>query len=138
MPQLLSDAVGIAIVGYVITVSLGKLFARKYAYRIDPDQVCYLCEKTEQCSNAQEWYALGIINVVGSFLHIFPASGAPARTMVYEGAGVRTQVRWKWCVNERKVSKTSQIANIFTVGVLAAVIILAGPLFEQLPMVTCS
>lgn len=39
MPRLIGDAVSIAIVVFVITISLGKLFAKKHHYRIDPDQV---------------------------------------------------------------------------------------------------
>jgi hypothetical protein len=39
MPQLLGDAVGIAVVTFVVTVSIGKLFAKKHGYRTNPTQV---------------------------------------------------------------------------------------------------
>lgn len=39
MTFLLDDAISIAIVAYAVTVSMGKLFARKHQYRIDTNQV---------------------------------------------------------------------------------------------------
>lgn len=38
-PDLFSHAVSIAVVSYVITISMGKLFARKHKYQINNDQV---------------------------------------------------------------------------------------------------
>jgi MFS superfamily sulfate permease-like transporter len=39
IPQLINDAAGIALVVYVVTVSLGKMFAKMHHYKIDPNQV---------------------------------------------------------------------------------------------------
>ncbi|KAK6059129.1 inorganic anion transporter, SulP family [Cooperia oncophora] len=37
--RLIVPAISIAVVSYAVTVSMGKLFARKHKYHIDPDQV---------------------------------------------------------------------------------------------------
>lgn len=39
MPILVTDAIGIAVVAFVVTASLGKLFAKKHHYHVDPRQV---------------------------------------------------------------------------------------------------
>ena len=41
LPNVISDAIGIAIVIFVVTVSVGKLFAKKHGYHIDPAQVSF-------------------------------------------------------------------------------------------------
>jgi hypothetical protein len=50
VPTLLSDAVGIAIVCFVITLSMGKLFAKRHRYPVNAGQVggllatlCFIC-----------------------------------------------------------------------------------------------
>jgi MFS superfamily sulfate permease-like transporter len=57
MPSLLGDAIGIAIVSFVLTVSVGKLMAKKHGYRID-------------C--AQEPYAYGTFSLFPSLARIIP------------------------------------------------------------------
>ncbi len=39
IPRMLADSASIAIVIYVITISAGKLFAKKHGYRVVPAQV---------------------------------------------------------------------------------------------------
>lgn len=56
IPQLAGDAVGIAFVVFVLTISLGKMFAKKHHYRIDPDQVHKNCKnEILNCRNALPW-----------------------------------------------------------------------------------
>jgi MFS superfamily sulfate permease-like transporter len=43
IPELLPDAIVIAIVIYAVTFSIGKLFGRKNKYRVDPRQVIVVC-----------------------------------------------------------------------------------------------
>ncbi|XGW35599.1 hypothetical protein V3C99_019087 [Haemonchus contortus] len=75
--KLIVPAISIAVVAYAVTVSMGKLFARKHKYRIDPDQ---------------EIFALGISGTISSFFSVFPTSTSLSRSLVNEGAGARTQV----------------------------------------------
>ncbi|KAK6760143.1 hypothetical protein RB195_021591 [Necator americanus] len=77
IPDLLGHAISIAIVSYAVTVSMGKLFARKHKYQIDTNQ---------------EMLALGFANCFSSFFSVFPTSTSLSRSMVNEGAGARTQV----------------------------------------------
>lgn len=62
---------------FTITVSLGKLFAQKFNYEIDPNQ---------------ELKALGTTNIFGSFFQCIPATGSLARTAVQVAVGGKTQV----------------------------------------------
>uniref|UniRef100_A0A915HU59 SLC26A/SulP transporter domain-containing protein n=1 Tax=Romanomermis culicivorax TaxID=13658 RepID=A0A915HU59_ROMCU len=39
MPQLIGDAIGISLVIFTVTVSMGRLFAKKHGYKIDANQV---------------------------------------------------------------------------------------------------
>ncbi|PAV81446.1 hypothetical protein WR25_22268 [Diploscapter pachys] len=77
MRHLIGDGVSIAVVGFAITVSLGKLFAKKHGYRVDPNQ---------------ELLALGLSNAISSLLVVFPISASLSRTLVSEAAGARTQL----------------------------------------------
>ncbi|KAK6040322.1 inorganic anion transporter, SulP family, partial [Cooperia oncophora] len=76
--RLIVPAISIAVVSYAVTVSMGKLFARKHKYHIDPDQ---------------EMLALGIAGTISSFFLVFPTSTSLSRSLVNERAGARTQVR---------------------------------------------
>ncbi|VDP57915.1 unnamed protein product [Heligmosomoides polygyrus] len=75
--HLIVPAAGIAVVAYAVTVSMGKLFARKHKYEIDTDQ---------------EMLALGLAGSISSFFSVFPSSTSLSRSLVNEGAGARTQV----------------------------------------------
>ncbi|VDL74634.1 unnamed protein product [Nippostrongylus brasiliensis] len=75
--DLLVPAASIAVVAYAVTVSMGKLFARKHKYQIDTDQ---------------EMLAVGLAGSISSFFSVFPTSTSLSRTLVNEGAGARTQI----------------------------------------------
>ncbi|KHJ97700.1 inorganic anion transporter, SulP family [Oesophagostomum dentatum] len=77
VPDLINHGASIAIVAYVVTLSMGKLFARKHKYQINNDQ---------------EMLALGIVGVVSSFFSVFPTSTSLSRSLVNEASGARTQV----------------------------------------------
>ncbi|XP_068110921.1 solute carrier family 26 member 6-like [Hyperolius riggenbachi] len=79
--SLFSDIVGnafaIAVVGYAITISLGKVFASKHGYKVDSNQ---------------ELIAIGVSNFFGSFFQCFPISASVSRSLVQESTGGNTQL----------------------------------------------
>uniref|UniRef100_H2ZIG9 SLC26A/SulP transporter domain-containing protein n=1 Tax=Ciona savignyi TaxID=51511 RepID=H2ZIG9_CIOSA len=75
-PSLLSDAFSIAIVGFAITVSVGKLFAKKHNYEISPNQ---------------ELFALGMSQMTCGLFRGHACAGALARSTVKESSGTKTQ-----------------------------------------------
>ncbi|XP_077715071.1 solute carrier family 26 member 6 isoform X7 [Canis aureus] len=80
-PQLFASLVGyaftIAVVGFAIAISLGKIFALRHGYRVDSNQ---------------ELVALGLSNLIGGIFQCFPVSCSMSRSLVQEGAGGNTQV----------------------------------------------
>ena len=72
-----SNAIGIAIVAFAITVSLGQLFAKKHDYEVDSNQ---------------ELLAMGASNIIGSFMSSFVSTASLSRSLVQETAGCVTQV----------------------------------------------
>ena len=42
MPEVISDAFALAIVVFAISVSMGKILARRHGYEIESNQVQYL------------------------------------------------------------------------------------------------
>uniref|UniRef100_UPI00398F43BE solute carrier family 26 member 6 n=1 Tax=Pristiophorus japonicus TaxID=55135 RepID=UPI00398F43BE len=75
--SLLGDAFALAIVGYGITISLGKIFALKHGYQVDSNQ---------------ELVALGLSNFVGAFFQCFAVSCSMSRSLVQETTGGNTQL----------------------------------------------
>ncbi|KAM4652687.1 solute carrier family 26 member 6-like isoform 1-T2 [Discoglossus pictus] len=75
--QLVGSAFAIAVVGYAITISLGKLFASKHGYKVD---------------SSQELIAIGLSNFVGSFFQCFAISGSVSRSLLQESTGGNSQV----------------------------------------------
>ncbi|XP_038150006.1 solute carrier family 26 member 6 isoform X1 [Cyprinodon tularosa] len=75
--HIIGDAFALAVVGYGIAISLGRIFALKYGYKVDSNQ---------------ELLALGLSNLVGGFFQCFAISCSMSRTMVQESTGGRTQV----------------------------------------------
>ncbi|XP_078518562.1 solute carrier family 26 member 6 [Lissotriton helveticus] len=75
--KVVGDAFAIAIVGYAITISLGKTFAAKHGYKVDSNQ---------------ELIALGLSNFVGSFFQCFAVCCSLSRSMVQENTGGNTQM----------------------------------------------
>ncbi|XP_036047830.1 solute carrier family 26 member 6 isoform X1 [Onychomys torridus] len=74
---LVGNAFAIAVVGFAIAISLGKIFALRHGYRVDSNQ---------------ELVALGLSNLIGSFFQCFPVSCSMSRSLVQEGTGGNTQV----------------------------------------------
>ncbi|NXH02422.1 S2611 protein, partial [Loxia leucoptera] len=78
-PSMVQDmGVGLAVVplmGLLETVAIAKAFASQNGYRIDPDQ---------------ELLALGVANVLGSFVSSYPITGSFGRTAVNAQSGVCT------------------------------------------------
>ncbi|KAM6928634.1 solute carrier family 26 member 6 isoform 2-T2 [Lycodopsis pacificus] len=75
--QVIGDAFAIAVVGYGIAISLGRIFGLKYGYKVDSNQ---------------ELIALGLSNSVGGIFQCFATSCSMSRTMVQESTGGKTQV----------------------------------------------
>ncbi|CAF2043604.1 unnamed protein product [Rotaria magnacalcarata] len=77
LSDVIGDGIAIAIVCFVLNISMAKLFATKYKYQISPNQ---------------ELFAYGVGNVVTSFFNGFPACVALSRCAVIEGTGGKTQL----------------------------------------------
>ncbi|XP_034000477.1 solute carrier family 26 member 6 isoform X1 [Trematomus bernacchii] len=75
--QVIGDAFALAVVGYGIAISLGRIFALKYGYKVDSNQ---------------ELIALGLSNSIGGIFQCFAISCSMSRTMVQESTGGKTQV----------------------------------------------
>ncbi|XP_071900708.1 solute carrier family 26 member 6 isoform X2 [Anas platyrhynchos] len=75
--QVVGNAFAIAIVGYAICISLGKIFALKHGYKVDSNQ---------------ELIALGLSNFLGGFFECFAISCSMSRSLVQEGTGGNSQV----------------------------------------------
>mmetsp|Transcript_45184 Transcript_45184/g.110041 ORF Transcript_45184/g.110041 Transcript_45184/m.110041 type:complete len:483 (-) Transcript_45184:2957-4405(-) len=70
-------SIPIAIVAFVISISIVKTFAKKHGYHT---------------SSSQELYALGAASIFGSFFLTFPPSGSLSRSAVANEAGMTTQI----------------------------------------------
>ncbi|XP_029290942.1 solute carrier family 26 member 6 [Cottoperca gobio] len=75
--KVIGDAFALAVVGYGIAISLGRIFALKYGYKVDSNQ---------------ELIALGLSNSIGGIFQCFAISCSMSRTMVQESTGGKTQV----------------------------------------------
>ncbi|KAM7404424.1 hypothetical protein PAMP_011769 [Pampus punctatissimus] len=74
--QVIGDAFALSVVGYGIAISLGRIFALKYGYKVDSNQ---------------ELIALGLSNSIGGIFQCFAISCSMSRTMVQESTGGKTQ-----------------------------------------------
>uniref|UniRef100_A0A8C9L6W8 Solute carrier family 26 member 1 n=1 Tax=Pavo cristatus TaxID=9049 RepID=A0A8C9L6W8_PAVCR len=77
MIRVAVDALPLAVVSFVFTVSLSEMCAKKYAYTIRANQ---------------EMFAVGFCNIIPSFFHSFATSAALAKTLVKTSTGCQTQV----------------------------------------------
>lgn len=77
MWSLLPVALAIALVGFMESVAVAKVYATKHRYDVDPNR---------------ELMALGAANLVGAFFRAFPTTGGFSRTAVNDQAGARTTV----------------------------------------------
>nr|XP_057939553.1 solute carrier family 26 member 6 isoform X2 [Doryrhamphus excisus] len=75
--EVVGDAFAVAIVGYAISISLGKTFALKYGYKVDSNQ---------------ELVALGLSNTVGGCFQCYSVTSSMSRSLVQESTGGKTQV----------------------------------------------
>ncbi|XDV45579.1 hypothetical protein PO909_013658 [Leuciscus waleckii] len=75
--SVVGDAFAVAVVGYAISISLGKTFALKYGYKVDSNQ---------------ELLALGFSNVIGGFFQCYSVTSSLSRSLVQESTGGKTQV----------------------------------------------
>lgn len=65
----------VPLIGFVESIAIAKAFARKNKYNVDP---------------SQELIALGIANLMSSFVSSYPVTGSFSRTAVNEQSGVVT------------------------------------------------
>uniref|UniRef100_A0A8C0BWK7 Solute carrier family 26 member 6 n=1 Tax=Buteo japonicus TaxID=224669 RepID=A0A8C0BWK7_9AVES len=77
--QVVGNAFAIAVVGYAICISLGKIFALKHGYKVDSNQ---------------ELIALGLSNFLGGFFQCFAISCSMSRSLVQESTGGNSQMVW--------------------------------------------
>uniref|UniRef100_A0A8C5HZA2 Solute carrier family 26 member 6-like n=1 Tax=Gouania willdenowi TaxID=441366 RepID=A0A8C5HZA2_GOUWI len=75
--KVIGDAFALAIVGYAISISLGKTFALKHGYKVDSNQ---------------ELVALGLSNAVGGFFQCFSVCPSMSRSLIQESTGGKTQM----------------------------------------------
>uniref|UniRef100_A0A3Q2Z4K6 Solute carrier family 26 member 6 n=1 Tax=Hippocampus comes TaxID=109280 RepID=A0A3Q2Z4K6_HIPCM len=75
--QVIGDAFALSVVGYGIAISLGRIFALKYGYKVDSNQ---------------ELIALGLSNSIGAVFQCIAVSCSMSRSMVQESTGGKTQV----------------------------------------------
>ncbi|XP_045931818.1 solute carrier family 26 member 6, like [Micropterus dolomieu] len=75
--KVIGDAFALAIVGYAISISLGKTFALKHGYKVDSNQ---------------ELVALGLSNTVGGFFQCYSVGPSMSRSLIQETTGGKTQM----------------------------------------------
>lgn len=75
MGSLMPIAITIALVGFMESISVAKVFARRHRYELDPNQ---------------ELVGLGVANIGGSLFLAYPVTGGLSRTAVNDQAGART------------------------------------------------
>uniref|UniRef100_A0A3Q2DZG5 Solute carrier family 26 member 6, like 1 n=1 Tax=Cyprinodon variegatus TaxID=28743 RepID=A0A3Q2DZG5_CYPVA len=75
--EVIGDSFALAIVGYAVSISLGKTFALKHGYKVDSNQ---------------ELVALGLSNAVGGFFQCFSVCSSMSRSLVQETTGGKTQM----------------------------------------------
>ncbi|XP_047439786.1 solute carrier family 26 member 6, like [Mugil cephalus] len=75
--EVIGDAFALAIVGYAVSVSLGKTFALKHGYKVDSNQ---------------ELVALGLSNAAGGFFQCFSVCASMSRSLIQETTGGKTQM----------------------------------------------
>ncbi|KAF1391719.1 hypothetical protein PFLUV_G00045010 [Perca fluviatilis] len=75
--EVIGDAFALAVVGYAVSISLGKTFALKHGYKVDSNQ---------------ELVALGLSNAVGGFFQCFSVCSSMSRSLIQETTGGKTQM----------------------------------------------
>ncbi|KAJ6663942.1 hypothetical protein lerEdw1_008896, partial [Lerista edwardsae] len=77
LPEVVTEAFGVALVGYVASLALAQASAKKFNYSVDDNQ---------------EFLAHGLSNVIPSFLFCIPSAAAMGRTALLYSTGAKTQV----------------------------------------------
>ncbi|XP_053325602.1 solute carrier family 26 member 6-like [Spea bombifrons] len=108
--ELVGNAFAIAVVGYAITVSLGKVFASKHGYKVDSNQ---------------ELIAIGLSNFIGSFFQSFAISASVSRSVLQESTGGNTQVASAIasCVIFVIILRAGELFEDLPKAILAAVVV---------------
>ncbi|CAN7993379.1 unnamed protein product, partial [Ixodes pacificus] len=95
-------ALTIALVSFAITVSLGRIFARRHGDEIVPNQ---------------EFLALGMSNLFGSFFGCFPSGASVPRSSIQDNVGGKTQ-----------------LVSLINSALIAIVLLYLGSYLEKLPV----
>ncbi|XP_007177553.2 anion exchange transporter [Balaenoptera acutorostrata] len=77
LSAVITEAFGVALVGYVASLALAQGSAKKFKYSVDDNQ---------------EFLAHGLSNVIPSFFFCIPSAAAMGRTAVLYSTGAKTQV----------------------------------------------
>ncbi|XP_053107041.1 anion exchange transporter isoform X2 [Hemicordylus capensis] len=77
LPEVVTEAFGVALVGYVASLALAQASAKKFSYSVDDNQ---------------EFLAHGLSNVIPSFFFCIPSAAAMGRTALLYSTGAKTQV----------------------------------------------
>ncbi|CAD5119527.1 DgyrCDS8127 [Dimorphilus gyrociliatus] len=76
MKDIIPDAVLIALISFIVSISVAKLFCEKSSSKVDANQ---------------ELFSLGLIHIIGSFFFSFAGAAAPPRSMLNFSYG-RSQI----------------------------------------------
>lgn len=131
--EVIGDAFALAIVGYAISISLGKTFALKHGYKVDSNQVkwnshqishgfcryiryqhtaiTYCVSLMTVTSLMQELVALGLSNAVGGFFQCYSVCSSMSRSLIQESTGGKTQVRGKQWLPAQHNQQEPQISH---------------------------
>uniref|UniRef100_A0A8C6Z2W4 Anion exchange transporter n=1 Tax=Nothoprocta perdicaria TaxID=30464 RepID=A0A8C6Z2W4_NOTPE len=96
LPEVATEAFGVALVGYAASLALAQGSAKKFKYSVDENQ---------------ELLANGLSNVIPSFFFCIPSAAAMGRTALLYSTGAKTQVA---CL----ISCTLILVVIYAVGPL--------------------
>ncbi|NXR57264.1 S26A7 protein, partial [Hippolais icterina] len=96
LPEVVTEAFGVALVGYVASLALAQGSAKKFKYSVDDNQ---------------EFLAHGLSNVIPSFFFCIPSAAAMGRTALLYSMGAKTQVS---CL----ISCVLILVVIYTIGPL--------------------
>uniref|UniRef100_A0A8C2SKS9 Anion exchange transporter n=1 Tax=Coturnix japonica TaxID=93934 RepID=A0A8C2SKS9_COTJA len=96
LPEVVTEAFGVALVGYVASLALAQSSAKRFKYAVDDNQ---------------ELLAHGLSNVIPSFFFCIPSAAAMGRTALLYSTGARTQVA---CL----ISCAIVLVVIYTVGAM--------------------
>ncbi|CEF70444.1 FI18412p1 [Strongyloides ratti] len=77
IPLVFTDCISIAIVCYILVISMAKLFARKHKYHVD---------------TRQEMYACSFMCLLSCFFPVYPTGASLSRSSVLEATGVKSQL----------------------------------------------